>query len=237
MTVRCVAIDDEPLAIDVIKNYVSRIKGFHLKASFGNAIESLEYLQKESIDLLFLDINMPLLDGFSFLKTLTYRPLVIITTAHEEHAAKSYELEVLDYLIKPISFQRFLLATNKVAKRRIELEKAAPNTIGRDYLFVKIDKKRMKKIFFDEIIVVESLKDYIKIITPLRNYIVHQTLAGFTDLLPQNKFIRIHRSLTVSLDKIDAIEGNSIEISGNRYTIGRSYLEQVKNAVLNPDQG
>ncbi|MEM9687584.1 MAG: response regulator transcription factor [Bacteroidota bacterium] len=234
MNLNCVIIDDEPLAVNVIKNYVSQIKGLHLLNAFNNAVESIDYIMHYEVDLLFLDINMPLLDGLKLLKSLDKKPLTIITTAHEEFAVESYELEVLDYLVKPIPFHRFVMAVNKAFKikgyqQRIDV--ASPNE--KAYIFVKIDKKKMKKIYLDDILSIESLKDYVKINTVSSKYIVHQTLSSFTDGLPSEKFLRIHRSYTISIDKVETIEGNSIEIADIRYPIGRSYVNKVKNIILN----
>lgn len=234
MNKTCLIIDDEPLAINVIENYLDRIENFKLINSFSNAIDGLNFLKNNTVDVVFLDINMPVLDGINFIKSLQNAPLLIITSAYDEFAIETYELDVLDYLVKPIEFPRFMKAINKVEKRlnitnKIPLEK----TKERLFIFVKIDKKKMKKIFLDEILVIESLKDYLKINTLTGRYIVHSTLTDFTDLLPSRDFIRIHRSYTVAIDKIDAIEGNSVEIEGLRYVIGRSYLDDVKQKILN----
>lgn len=227
MSLKCVVIDDEPLAINVIKTHLSQIKDLKTEATFNNAIEGLEFLRHTPVDVLFLDINMPVLDGFDLLKTLEHKPLIIITTAHEEYAVKSYELEVLDYLVKPIPFPRFLKAINKV-KRQQNLNSPAE----KEHIFVKVDKKKLKKIYHEDILVIESLKDYIKIITTSGKYIVHQTLSSFTESLPATKFLRIHRSFTISIEKVDVVEGNSLEINGTRYVIGRSYLNEVKARIL-----
>ncbi len=234
MKIHCLIIDDEPLAINVIKNYLDQIENFELVNSFNNAIEGLNFLKNNKIDVIFLDINMPVLDGINFIKSLEAPPLLIITSAYDEFAIETYELDVLDYLVKPIEFPRFMKAISKVERRlniinKVPLEKAKE----RLFIFVKIDKKKMKKIFLDEILVIESLKDYLKINTLTGRYIIHSTLTDFTDLLPSIDFIRIHRSYTVAINKIDAIEGNSVEIEGLRYVIGRSYLEEVKQKILN----
>lgn len=233
MNLSCVIIDDEPLAVNVIKNYISQVKGLEVTNSFNNAIDSLEFLETHPVDLLFLDINMPVIDGFSFLNTLNYQPMVIITTAHEEYAVKGYEFEVLDYLVKPIPLPRFVKAVNKAFKQDKETNRKNGFETETEHIFVKIDKKKMQKVLLNDILVVESLKDYIKIITYHKNYIVHQTLSSFTESLPASKFLRIHRSFTISLDKVDTVEGNSLEIAGNRYTIGRSYLNEAKEIILN----
>ncbi|HEY9185795.1 MAG TPA: response regulator transcription factor [Salegentibacter sp.] len=230
MILKCVIIDDEPLAVDVIQNYIERIKGLEITAIFNSALDSLEFLQQNQVDLLFLDINMPVLDGYSFLESLSNKPQVIITTAYAEYAVKGYELEVLDYLLKPIPFPRFLQAVNKAV---LPSKTFVQNTVlDKEHIFVKVNSKKMKKIFIDDILLVESLKDYIKIITTSGNYIVHQSLTGITNHLPSHSFLRIHRSYTVAVSKIDVIEGNSIEINGTRYTIGRSYINEAKKRIL-----
>lgn len=234
MKVKCLIIDDEPLAINVIKNYLEQIKDFDLIDSFTNAIDGLNYLKEKSVDLIFLDINMPLLDGLNFIENLETKPLIIIVSAHEEFAIKSYELDVLDYLVKPISFPRFIKSINKVNKQLVGQKLSQNSSVDtRPYIFVKIEKKKMKKIYLDEILVIECLKDYLKIITPTTKYIIHETLSNFTEYLPAENFIRIHRSFTIAMDKIDTIEGNSIEIAGIRYVIGRTYNNEVKSKILN----
>ena len=230
MKINCIIIDDEPLAINVIKNHLKEFNEVELMKTFSNAIDGLSFIKENKVDLIFLDINMPLLDGFSFIKSLEKKPQIIITTAHSEFAVESYELDVLDYLVKPISFQRFVKSINKTFQ--IFSKSNIITNIERPNIFIKVDKKKMKKIFLDEILVIESLKDYLKINTLTNRYIIHQTLSSFTDLLPPNKFIRIHRSYTIAIDKIDTIEGNSIEIGNVRYTIGRSYINEVKSAIL-----
>lgn len=231
--VKCIIIDDEPLAIKVIENYLLNINDIELVSTFENAIDALNFLKENSVDLIFLDINMPLLDGLNFIKSLEEKPLIVITSAHEEFAIETYELDVLDYLVKPISFPRFMQAVNKAFRSSNNNKMLQHSLVDRPYIFIKIEQKKLKKIFLDEILVVESLKDYLKINTLTNKYIIHQTLSGFTDQLPSGNFIRIHRSYTIAIDKIDIIEGNSIEIAGIRYTIGRTYIEEVKNKILN----
>lgn len=234
MKINCLIIDDEPLAINVIKNYLEPIENFEVISTFSNPIEGLNFLKNNSVDVIFLDINMPVLDGINFIKSLENPPLLIITSAYSQFAIETYELDVLDYLVKPIEFPRLMKALNKASKR-LENKNNTPQEISPEspFIFVKIDKKRMKKIFFNEILVIESLKDYLKINTLTGKYIIHSTLADFTDLLPERNFLRIHRSYTIAIDKIDAVEGNSIEIEGLRYVIGRSYMEHVKQRILN----
>ena len=232
MKIRCLIIDDEPLAIKVVEAYLEEIDEVELVSTFTNAIEALNYLKSDRVDLIFLDINMPLLDGLSFIQLLEVRPEIIITSAHKEFAVDTYELDVLDYLVKPIAFPRFVKSINKVFKMLDGKRQPGFDTHERPYIFVKVDKKKLQKIFLDEILVVESLKDYLKITTSMNRYIIHQTLSSFTSQLPDN-FIRIHRSYTISLDKVDVVEGNSVEIDGIRYTIGRTYIDEVKGKILN----
>ncbi|PIF30289.1 LytTR family two component transcriptional regulator [Flavobacterium sp. 9] len=234
MKINCLIIDDEPLAINVIKNYLESIENFEVINTFTNPIEGLNFLKNNKVDVVFLDINMPVLDGINFIKSLENPPLFIITSANSEFAIETYELDVLDYLVKPIEFPRLMKALNKASKR-LENKTNTPQESNTEnpFIFIKIDKKRMKKIFLNEILVIESLKDYLKISTLTGKYIIYSTLSDFTDLLPERNFLRIHRSYTVAIDKIDAIEGNSIEIEGLRYVIGRSYMEHVKQRILN----
>ena len=232
MTVNCLIIDDEPLAINVIKNHIKEIDNLNVINTFNSAIDALSFMKSNTVDLLFLDINMPLLDGLDFIKSLDKKPMIIITTAYSEYAIKTYELEVLDYLMKPISFPRFLKAVNRAFK---ELNSNLTSNIGiakRAHIFIKVDKKKMQKIYLDEILIIESLRDYLKIKTITNKYIIHSTLSSFTEKLPSNNFIRIHRSFTIAIDKIEAVQGNSVEIDGVKYVIGRSYIEHVKNKIL-----
>ena len=234
MSIKCLIIDDEPLAINVIKNYLNDINDIVIVDTFSNAIDAINYLKNNHIDLIFLDINMPVFDGLSFIKSLEIKPLIVITTAYKEYAAETYELDVTDYLVKPISFPRFMKSVNKVFSN-IEKNKKI-NTVNkskRAFIFLRINKKKLQKVFLDEILVVESLKDYLKISTSTERFIIHQTLSSFTDELPRDKFIRIHRSFTISIDKVESIEGNSIEIDGVRYVIGRTYIDSVKKILTN----
>ena len=234
MELKAIVIDDEPLAINVLKNYVDQVKELQLVSTFSNAVDASTYLQSHEVDIVFLDIHMPILDGLEFLKTLHELPMVVITTAHEEFALESFELEVIDYLVKPIPFPRFLKSVNLIIKLK-QNHGVSDRNGNKEHpsIFVKVDKKKLQKIYLDEIVVVESLKDYIRIKTTTGKYIVHKTLSSFTDELPADQFIRIHRSFTISIDKVQVVEGNSLEIDNTRYTIGRSYLNDVKAKILN----
>ena len=232
MIINCLIIDDEPLAINVIKNHIKEIDNINVIDTFNSAIDALNFMKSNTVDLLFLDINMPLLDGLDFIKSLDKKPMIIITTAYSEYAIKTYELEVLDYLMKPISFPRFLKAVNRAFKELNSNLTSNLKVAKRAHIFIKVDKKKMQKIYLDEILIIESLRDYLKITTISNKYIIHSTLSSFTEKLPSNNFIRIHRSFTIAIDKIEAVQGNSVEIDGVKYVIGRSYIEHVKNRIL-----
>lgn len=233
MILKVIAVDDEPLAINILKNYILKVKELQLVDTFSNAMDASSFLRDNDVDIMFLDINMPLLDGLEFLETLHKKPFVIMTTAHEEHALKSFELEAIDYLVKPISLPRFLKSVDRIIGLKQGILKTSDNDRKeKPSIFVKVDKKKLQKIFLDEIMVVESLKDYIRIITPTSKFIIHSTLSSFTDDLPSNRFLRIHRSYTIAIDKVSVVEGNSVEVGGLRYTIGRSYLNDAKSRIL-----
>ncbi|WP_339629315.1 LytTR family DNA-binding domain-containing protein [uncultured Maribacter sp.] len=233
MILKVIVVDDEPLAVNVIRNYILRVKELQLEGIFSNAMDASTFLRDNSVDIMFLDINMPYLDGLEFLSTLHKKPFVIMTTAHEEHALKSFELEAIDYLVKPISLPRFFKSVDRVIGLKQGANKVANDKDEKPSIFVKVDKKKLQKIFLCEIMVIESLKDYIRIITPTAKYIIHRTLSSFTDELSGDNFIRIHRSYTIAVDKVSVVEGNSVEIGGIRYTIGRSYLNEAKSRILN----
>lgn len=228
---KVIIIDDEPLAINVLKNYVEQIKSLQLVQTFSNAIDASEFLQDNCVDIIFLDVNMPLLDGLEFLKNIKTGPMVVITTAHEEYAVKGFELQAIDYLVKPIPFPRFMQAIQRI--QELKENQLNPETSSeRASIFVKLDKKKLQKIYLDDILVIESLKDYIRIKTTSSKFIIHKTLSSFTDELPEDKFMRIHRSYTIAISKVEAVEGNSLIIDGIRYTIGRSYLNDTKTRIL-----
>ncbi|MCM4173424.1 DNA-binding response regulator [Arenibacter sp. TNZ] len=233
MSFKAIIIDDEPLAINILKNYVEQIKELALVQTFTNAIDASTFLQRNEVDIIFLDINMPIMNGLDLLGSINSKAMVVMTTAHEDFALKSFELEAIDYLVKPIPFPRFLKTVHRIINLKEGFSKnEAHSTNDNQSIFVKVDKKKLQKIYLDDIIVIESLKDYIRIKTKANKYIIHRTLSSFTEELPSDKFIRIHRSYTIAIDKIEAIEGNSVEVQGIRYTIGRSYLNDVKSKIL-----
>jgi DNA-binding LytR/AlgR family response regulator len=226
--IKCLIIDDEPLAAALIEAHVKQVPNLEVVAICINALEGFEILKKQSIDLIFLDIQMPLLTGIEFLKSLSNPPKVIFTTAYREYAIESYELEVVDYLLKPISFDRFFKAINKFFKT-IETEK--PSTVILEskeiskYIYVNSNKKQ-HKISFSEILYVESIKDYIRIHLTDRSIITKDKISEFEHKLPSS-FLRTHRSYIVNTDKITAYTVHDVEIGEIEIPIGISYKKQL----------
>jgi len=233
MKIKCIIIDDEPLAISVIENHLKNFDNIEVIETFNNPVKAFGVLQQEKIDLVFLDINMPQMSGFAFIENLNTKPLIVITTAYREYAVKSFELNILDYLVKPIPFNRFLKTINKVYQQIYTNTTSGDSTLNQEpHIFLKVDKKLIK-VNLNDILFIESLKDYIKIVTTLGDYVVHKSLTAISEELPQSNFIRVHRSYNISINKIVALEGNTIEISGRRIPIGRNYLKQTKERILN----
>ena len=232
MKIRCAIIDDEPLAIQVVEDHLKHFDNFEIVGVFNNPLKAFGVLQLERIDVIFLDINMPQMNGFTFIENLNYKPLIVVTTAYREYAVKSFEWDILDYLVKPISFNRFLKTVNKIYQQAFMHSGGIDTTLYQEpHIFLKVGKK-LVKINLNDIFYVESLKDYIKVITKLGDYVVHKSLSAITEELPQANFIRIHRSFTISINKITAIEGNIIEIADKKIPIGRNYIKQTKDRIL-----
>ncbi len=233
MKIKCIIIDDELLAIQVIENHLKNFDNIVVAATFTNPLKAFGMLEQEKIDVIFLDINMPQISGFTFIENLSHKPLIVITTAYREYAVKSFELNVLDYLVKPIPFNRFLKTINKVYQQVYIGNASGDSSIQQEpHIFLKVNKKLIK-VNLNNILFIESLKDYIKVITTLGDYVVHKSLTAISEELPQSNFIRIHRSYTISINKIIALEGNTVEISNRKIPIGRNYLKQTKERILN----
>ena len=236
MKIKCVIIDDEPLAIQVIEDHLKNFDNIEVAGTFNNPLHAYGILEQEKIDVIFLDINMPQMSGFTFIDNLNHKPLIVITTAYREYAVKSFELNVLDYLVKPIPFNRFLKTINKVYQQVFVTTGTDDSSLHQEpHIFLKVNKKLIK-VNLNDILYIESLKDYIKVITTLGDYVVHKSLTGITEELPESNFIRIHRSYTISINKIVALEGNTIEISNRKIPIGRNYIKQTKERILNTNE-
>ena len=240
---KVIIVDDEPLALDVIETYVSRMPNLELIARCNNAFEANEALKNNEIDLMFLDIQMPQLTGIDFLKTLKTPPMVIFTTAYQQYAVEGFELNAIDYLLKPISMDRFMKAVNKASeqyelhhkevKTVVHTEGAAPADKP-DYIFVKADKK-LQRVKFSEILYIEGLKDYVIIRTETGRIISLQTMKSLEDKLPVAQFVRVHRSFIVGMDKIHAIVGNMVEVIekgvAKHLPIGKNYRDELLEMV------
>ncbi|MFL0104704.1 LytR/AlgR family response regulator transcription factor [Tenacibaculum maritimum] len=232
MRISCIIIDDEPLAVKVIKNHLQELRQIVVIGTFTNPIEALSVLEVEKVDVMLLDINMSRMNGLEFLRSISVKPYVIVTTAYREYAAESYDLNVLDYLVKPIPFPRFLKAISKVTQQLYLTKNIVQNVGDQDsFIFLKVEKK-LVKVKYVNMLYIQSLKDYIKVYTEEGNYIVHKSLTNILEELPSQKFLRIHRSYIISLEKVKSIEGNSVEIGTVRIPIGRKYISQAKQIIL-----
>ncbi len=232
MKIKCVLVDDEPLAIKVLENYFNNFSDFEIIGTFSNAIEALAFINSNTVDAVFLDINMPLMTGFELIRLIEYKTKIIITTAFREFAAESYDLEVLDYLVKPIPLPRFIKCANKITTEfniknniKTEVHRVEP------HIFIKVDKK-MVKIIVAEILFIEGMKEYIKVMTIDKAYITHKSLTSLSEELPGDQFMRIHKSYTIAINKVKSIEGNRIQILTHTLPIGRNYSKDVKIRIL-----
>ena len=229
----CLIVEDEPLAAEVLQDYVQQVPFLELKGICVDAIYAMEFLQKEKIDLLFLDIHLPKLKGLDFVRTLKNPPSIIITSAYHEYALEGYELNVVDYLLKPIEFSRFLMAVNKLRQSPVVNSIRQIATVNeRTFMFFNVSKKRIK-VYLDEVLYIESLKEYVRIFTKEKSILTKFQLGEIEELLSKGDFLRIHRSFIVARNKIDAYSATDIEIQGKQIPIGRSYKELVQSILEN----
>ena len=226
--IRCIIIDDEPFARQLLAGYVEKVPFLTLKGAYSNGLEALDVINNKEIDLLFLDIQMPEISGIDFLKALKVKPVVIFTTAHAEFALEGYELDVIDYLLKPFDFGRFLKAVEKVRafnkpeEPRVETKK--------EYFFVK-ESNKLIKLAFGDILYVKGLKDYVTIYTNQGKHIVLQTMKTLQERLPATQFIRVHNSYIISLDHVEAMIGNKIKIGEKLLPVGSTYKSQLMTQI------
>jgi two-component system, LytTR family, response regulator len=221
---RAIAIDDEPMALEVVRSLASKVPFLELKACFTDAFQALEYLQKEPIDLLFLDIKMPDITGLEFVVSLQKRPMVIFTTAYSEHAVTSFELDAIDYLLKPFSLVRFVKACNK-AQELFSLRNQSGT--AKDYLFLKTGYEQ-EKVMYEDILYMEAAGNYITFVLENKKLLSRMTINELSEQLPPEKFTRVHRSYIVAKDKIDKIERHQVRVKGNYVPVGASYMQQLK---------
>ncbi|MEO7176282.1 MAG: LytTR family DNA-binding domain-containing protein [Saprospiraceae bacterium] len=235
--IRTLIVDDEPLALDILESYIEKMPDLHLVGRCENAFEANQFLKKETIDLMFLDIQMPQLTGVEFLKSLTQPPLTVFTTAFPNYAVEGFELNAVDYLLKPISLDRFMKAVNKVMDKMPNrsnnfhaTEHEGEPHEGEDFIFVKADKKFVK-VKYDDILYIEGLKDYVIIRNEKGRVITLQTMKSLEDKLPSKTFKRIHRSYIVNLNKVNAILGNMVEVIENtqpkHLPVGKNYKDEL----------
>ena len=225
---KCIIIEDEPLAVKVLSDYISQVPFLQLQGTFKDALLATDYLRQNTTDLIFLDIHLPKLKGMAFLKTLIHPPAVIITTAYHQYAVEGFELNVTDYLLKPFEFERFLIAVTKVKTGQTESPLRAENREVKDFIFLNVHKKKVK-ILFSEIIYIESQREYIKIATTKKEYLSKMSTHEIEALLPAHLFKRIHRSFIVSVSKIESYTAEMVEVNGIAIPVGKAYRDVIDN--------
>ena len=234
-TIRCIIVDDEPIAREILENHLRKIEAVTVVASCKNAIEAFNVLNSNTIDLIFLDINMPEISGLSFAKSIHPSIKIIFTTAYREYAVDGFDLQAVDYLLKPISFNRLMQAVNKylgeITNHRVP-EIIESDIEKNDFIFVRSDRK-MIKINFQNICYIESLSDYIKIHQDDKSVVTRETITSIESKLPKNDFLRIHRSFIVSLSKISSFTNEFVEVNNKSITISRSYKKEVLKRLEN----
>ncbi len=234
MILKCIAIDDEPLALELLEDYISKTPFLKLEHLFNNAISAMDYLRETHVDIIFVDIQMPDLNGIDFIKLLENPPHLIITTAYDQYAVQSYELEVNDYLLKPIAYERFYKAVSRILEKKISISVPKTNSEiinhKKDYIFIKSEYKVIK-VLLEEILYCEGLKDYIQIHTHGGKFLTLMSFKKLSEILPENKFVRVHKSYLVSIAKIDTIERNRIIINEQYIPIGEAYKEKFNEVI------
>ncbi len=235
--IQCLVIDDEPLAREILKQHISGVDALGLAGTCSNAVEAISFLNEQSVDLLFLDIQMPQLLGTNFIRTLKNPPKVIFTTAFRKYAVEGFELDAVDYILKPISFERFLKAVNKVLQINFKpdqtvaaIKEPAIESLN-SFLYFRADRK-MVKIYFRDILYIEALKDYIKIVTGSKTIVTKYVLSTLIEMLPASDFLRIHKSYIVAINKIESFDSDCIQIAKHELPIGRLYKYEV-GRILN----
>jgi two-component system, LytTR family, response regulator len=226
--INCIIIEDEPLAVKVLSDYILQVPFLELQGTFKDAILATDYLRDHHTDLIFLDIHLPKLKGMAFLKTLINPPAVIVTTAYHQYAVEGFNLNVTDYLLKPFEFERFLIAVTKIKTAQTEKQRPNESHVPKDHLFLNVQKKKVK-ILFSEIVYIESQREYIKIVTTKKEYISKMSTHEIEELLPAHLFKRIHRSYIVSMSKIESYTAEMVEVNGVSIPIGRGYRDVIEN--------
>ncbi|MBA2760696.1 MAG: response regulator transcription factor [Segetibacter sp.] len=231
MSIRCMIIDDEPIACKGMEEYITEVEFLSIVNICDSAVKAYAFLHAEKVDLIFLDIEMPKLTGIEFLQSLKKAPAVIITTAYPDYALQGYELDVIDYLVKPVSFPRFLKAANKAKDFLTARNTPRENVLDKDHFFLKVDSK-FEKIFYDEVLYFEALQNYVAIHLPGKKMISYITISYVESKLPEHLFMRVHKSYLVSLSKIQCIEGNTLIINDKQIPVSRNLKEKLKAEVV-----
>lgn len=235
MKTKCLIVDDEPLARELMRNHIEKLDNFEIVAECSDAMKALEALRNHKVDLMFTDIQMPQITGIEFLKTLKHPPQVIITTAYREYALEGFELDVVDYLLKPITFERFLKAVNKYFQVSSGNEPVVENStngnaVEDSFIYVK-ENKKVLKLFLCDILYIEGLSEYVKIYTAGKKIVTKASMANLEEKLTDCDFLRIHKSYIVSLRKIEAFTSSTVEIAGKELSVGRSYKSRVAQVL------
>jgi DNA-binding LytR/AlgR family response regulator len=225
--IRSIIIEDEPLAVKVLADYILQVPFLELQGTFKDAIRATDFLRDNDTDLIFLDIHLPKLKGMAFLKTLVNPPAIIITTAYHQYAVEGFSLNVKDYLLKPIEFERFLIAVGKVKTAQKD-QRPNDSQETKDFIFLNMQKKKVK-ILFAEILYIESQREYIKIMTTKKEYLSKMSTQEMEALLPAHLFKRVHRSFIVSISKIDSYSSEEVEVNGITIPVGRGYKDTLEN--------
>jgi len=231
MILKCLIIDDEPIARKLLQEYIEETDFLVLSGTAENPLKATGLINKLDIDLIFLDVNMPKMNGFQFLRSAVKLPMVIMTTAYGEYALEGFEMAVVDYLVKPFSLERFLKASQKALDLHILKQKASPDKNEADHFYVKCDSK-IERVQYDDLVYVEALANYVTLYTLHKKLIVYLTIKGLQEKLPVNKFIQVHKSYIVNTTMISNIEGNMLNLNGAKITVGQNFYDEVMDKVL-----
>jgi DNA-binding LytR/AlgR family response regulator len=233
---RCIIVDDEAPARDLIRHHISGLEDFELLASFDNAIDAFTFLQKNAVDLAFLDIRMPKVSGLQLIRSLERRPNIIFTTAYREYAADGFEMDALDYLLKPITLERFMKSVSRFIRyHRPIVPQPAVNDFGQAYIFLKVGRGQVK-IFLRDIVYIEGLSDYIKVHTLSHSYVASAKLAHMEEKLPEKRFARIHKSFIVALDRVSSYNSGEVTVNNKQLPLGRVFKAGFLNKIQAKDR-
>lgn len=230
--IKTMLVDDEYLALNLLETFVGKVPSLEVVAKTKSPIEAVDILQREEIDLLFLDIQMPTLSGNNLLKTLKHPPLTIFTTAYTDYALEAFELDAVDYLLKPFAFERFLQAVNK-AKQLLPIQATSSNAIltDKDFFSIKVDGK-IVKLYYDDVLYVEGMKEYVRFVCKEARFVTLESLKNLEAILPQGQFIRVHKSFIVAKQYVQSVEGNQLAIGQQKIPISRSKREAIVQAIF-----